>query len=230
MDVTCQRCHQPLPESGCFCPTCGLPQLVYTAEEGETLVEAERQVVAQRDASSVDWKKALVYAAAFGLPAGLLCNGTSRMSLLGSFWMVVAAAWAVALYVRRNKSMRLTTGAGARIGLVTGLLAAWLAFAVAGGVLFTERYVMQRGSAIDAEWQNRIAMTQQYSSQFAAQMGVTDQAQIAVQQKWMLSVWGHAGVEAFGFAFNSFFLLLFAVIGGALGARMMGRRQNVSLS
>lgn len=230
MDATCQRCHQPLPESGCFCPTCGLPQLVYTAEDGESPVEGARDVVAQRDASSVDWKKALVYAAGFGLPAGLLCNGASRMSLLGVFWMAAAAAWAVALYVRRNQPLRITTGAGARIGLVTGLLAGWLAFAVAGGMLFTERYVLHHGSQIDGEWQNRIEMTQQLTTKFASQVNVTDQSQLDAQKKWMLSIWGHAGIEAFGFAFNSFFLLLFATVGGALGARMSARRQNISLS
>jgi len=42
----------------------------------------------------------------------------------------------------------------------------------------------------------------------------------------MLSPWGHAGIEAFGYAGNSFFLLFFAVAGGALGARMLARTRR----
>ena len=42
----------------------------------------------------------------------------------------------------------------------------------------------------------------------------------------MLSPEGHAGIEAFGFAFNSLFLIFFAVAGGALGARMLARARR----
>jgi hypothetical protein len=42
----------------------------------------------------------------------------------------------------------------------------------------------------------------------------------------MLSPEGHAGIWACGFAFNSVLLLLFAVAGGALGARWMARTRQ----
>ncbi len=42
----------------------------------------------------------------------------------------------------------------------------------------------------------------------------------------MLSPEGHAGIETFGFAFNSVLLILFAVGGGALGARMLARARR----
>ena len=59
-----------------------------------------------------------------------------------------------------------------------------------------------------------------------AQMGLGDAAQMQAQKAWMLSPWGHAGFVAFGFAFNSVFLLLFAVAGGALGARLLARTRR----
>ena len=42
-------------------------------------------------------------------------------------------------------------------------------------------------------------------------------------QAWMMSPWGHAGIEMFSFAGNSIFLLFFAAGGGALGARLLAR-------
>jgi hypothetical protein len=42
----------------------------------------------------------------------------------------------------------------------------------------------------------------------------------------MLTPEGHAGWEAFGFASNSIFLLMFASAGGALGARMLARNRR----
>ena len=45
-------------------------------------------------------------------------------------------------------------------------------------------------------------------------------------QAWMMSSWGHAGIETFGIAVNSIFLLFFAAGGGALGARLLARRRR----
>jgi hypothetical protein len=45
-------------------------------------------------------------------------------------------------------------------------------------------------------------------------------------QAWMLSPWGHAGIETFSFAGNSIFLLFFAAAGGALGARLLARSRR----
>ena len=226
METTCQRCHQTIPQESCFCPSCGLPQLVYTAEESSDPQVEGARTTPVRDPSSVDWKVALRYAAIFGIPAGILCNGYSPLGLLGLFWMSAASAWAVSIYVRREWPARITTGAGARIGLVTGILAAWLAFAVSGGALFTQRFLLHHGSAVDGEWQHRVALTQDLTSQLASQLGAADTSQLQAQRQWMLTPWGHAGIETFGFVFNGMLLLLFATVGGAFGARMTARRRR----
>ena len=228
MEATCNRCHQVVPAASCFCPACGLPQLVYSVEESEGQGTAERWTAAVRDASTIDWKPALRCAAAFGIPAGLVCCGYIPLGILGYILMAAAAAWAVTAYVRSQRPAWITAGAGARIGLVTGLLAAWLAFAAAGGALFAQRFGMHQAAQIDAEWQSRVKLTQSISTQMAAQMGSADQAKAEAQGKWMMSPWGHAGFEVFGFAANSFFLLIFAIAGGAAGARFLARTRRPS--
>jgi len=153
MEITCIRCHQTVEAENCYCPSCGLPQLVYAADGssyGEAQPEQLNEVV--RDASEVDWKQALRVAVMLAIPAGLLSSAVSPLGFFGLVWMATAAAWAVALYVRSQRPAWVTIGAGVRIGLVTGLLAGWLAFGISGGALFVERDVLHHSGQIDAEW------------------------------------------------------------------------------
>jgi len=234
MEATCQRCHQTVQDGNTFCPACGLPQLVYSEDADAAPGQPERRAEAARDASMVDWKPAIRAACLLAVPAGLLSSASSPVSFFGVFWMAAAAAWAVTLYVRGGEGTAwITTGAGARIGLVTGLLAAWLAFSASGGALFTERYALHRGAQIDSEWKNRVEMSQQLTAQWQNGFGGTDAAQardLRTQiEAWMESPWGHAGIETFGFAINGLLLVFFAVGGGALGARMTARMRRPQL-
>lgn len=222
MEITCNRCHQAVLAENCYCPVCGLPQLVYAADAPPGQTQPERWDEAVRDADSVDWKPALRAALLLAVPAGLLTSGVSPLGGLGLFWMAAAAAWTVVLYMRSQKPAWITLGAGVRIGLVTGLLAGWVAFGVSGGKLFVQRFVLHQSSQIDAAWKASVEASQQLT----AQMGLGDAAQMQAQKAWMLSPEGHAGFETFGFIFNAAFLLLFAVAGGALGARLMARTRR----
>jgi pilus assembly protein Flp/PilA len=56
MEITCNRCHQAVPDQSCYCPTCGLPQLVYSSEETEKPAQADRWSEAVLDAGQVEWK------------------------------------------------------------------------------------------------------------------------------------------------------------------------------
>lgn len=225
MEISCNRCHQPVEAESCYCPACGLPQLVYTAEGGTGQAQPER-VETVHDASSVDWKAGLRAALLLAIPAGILSSGLSPVGILGLFWILAAAAWAVTLYVRGQRPAWITVGAGARIGLVTGLIAGAVAFGVSGTTLFVQRVVLHRSSVIDSEWKSRVEASNQLTQQFAAQMGVADAVQLQAQKNLMLSPEGHAGIEAFGMATNSVFLLLFASAGGAMGARLLARSRR----
>jgi hypothetical protein len=230
MEITCTRCHQTIQAENCYCPACGLPQLVYAPDGAPGQAQPERLSEPVRDASAVDWKPGLRAALLLSIPAGLLSSGLSPVGVLGLFWMAAAAAWAVVLYVRNQKPAWITIGAGARIGLVTGLLAGWLAFSISGGTLFVQRYALHQSSQIDGEWKSRVDMSQQLTQQWTAGMNPADAAQAQATktqiQNFMLSPEGHAGFECFGFAINAIFLLFFAAGGGALGARLLARNRR----
>lgn len=230
MEISCTRCHQAVEIENLYCPACGLPQLVYSVDNSAGPVQPENWNEAVRDASSVDWKAALRAALMFAVPAGLLSSSASPMAFMGLLWMAAAAAWTVVLYVRGQRPAWITIGAGARIGLVTGLLGGWLAFGASGGALFVERFVLHQSSQIDGDWKTRVALSQQMSQEWSAGLGQADAAEMESArtqiQAYMLSPEGHAGWEAFSFATNSIFLLFFAVAGGALGARVLARTRR----
>jgi hypothetical protein len=227
MEITCNRCHRTVQVEDCYCPACGLPQFFFTAEDGggvQSRPELWNEAV--RDAGTVAWKPALRLAMVLAVPAGLLSSALSPLSGGGLFWMTVAAALTVYCYVRSQQTPWITLGAGARIGMVTGILGGWLAFGFSGGALFVNRFVLHHPAEIDAEWKTRVDLSQQMTQQLAAQMGQSDAAQLQAQKAWMLSPWGHAGIEAFSFASSAVFLILFAVAGGALGARLTARSRR----
>jgi hypothetical protein len=231
MELTCTRCHQTVDADNCYCATCGLPQLVYSADPSTGLAQPEHWNEAVRDAASVDWKPALRAALMLAVPAGLLSSVASPMAFMGLFWMAAAAGCAVMLYLRSQRPAWITIGAGARIGLVTGLLGSWLAFGASGGSLFVERFVLHQSSQIDDLYQSSfLEPFQQKFQQSISSMEAADAAQAQPQwaqlQTWLISPEGHAGMWAWGFAFNSAFLLFFAIAGGALGARILARTRR----
>jgi hypothetical protein len=230
MEITCKRCHRTLEAEDCYCPTCGLPQLVYTADTLPEESQPEHWDKAVPDASTIQWKPALRVAILLAVPAGLLSSEISPVGFFGLFWMAAAAAWAVTLYMRSQRPAWITLGAGARIGLVTGLLASWVAFGVSGGALFVQRFLLHRSSQIDAQWKTQVGLNQQIAQQLTSGMNMTDAAQMkaaqAQVQALMLSPWGHAGFVVFGLVVNAAFLLIFAVAGGALGARLLVRKRR----
>jgi hypothetical protein len=228
MENTCNRCHQAIPAETCYCPFCGLPQLVFASDGAPGLPQPENWSGTAPDASSVEWKPALRAALLMAIPAGLLSSEASPAGHLGMFWMAMASAWAVALYMRRQKPAWITMGAGARIGLVTGLLGGWLAFGVSGGTLFVRRFFLHQSVQIDAVYASIFASRfQQTIQQSLAGMSQSDAAQaqpiFAKMLAVVLSPEGHAGMWAFSIALTSVFLLLFAVGGGVLGTRMQHR-------
>jgi hypothetical protein len=219
MEITCTRCHQAVLADNCYCPTCGLPQLQYSAENVPGQAPPERWSEPVRDASTVDWKRAMRPALALAIPAGILCPLLYPMGFLGLFLMAMAAYWAVVLYVRSQHPAWITVGAGARIGLVTGLVSSWLAFALVGCTLFAMRFILHQGKTLDDLWNDNVAkqFTQQWTS-----MGV-DAASLTILKAWVLSPEGRAGSTLSGVVFLVSCLLVFAAGGGALGARFQAQ-------
>ncbi len=199
-----------------------MPQLVYAADENSEQNQGELGGMPVRDAASVDWKPAMRAALALAIPAGILCSMLSPVSIFGLLLMGGTGAWAVANYLRRAQPAWITIGAGARIGLVTGLLGGWTAAFATGATLFSMRFFFHQGSSFDGLWENLV--NQQLSQQWAS-MGI-DQHTIELTKAWMLSPAGRAGWVIGTVGLLSAVLMLFAVAGGALGARFLGRPQR----
>jgi hypothetical protein len=225
MEITCNRCHQAIPEESCYCPTCGLPQFVYPTADGEGTAPAERWNEAVRDASEVEWRPALRAALLLAIPAGLACGflpvGTG---ILAFVWVAGAAAWAVNLYVRKQKAPWITLGAGARIGLVTGLIAGWCAFLATGAAFYFTRFVLHDSKSFDDLW--TAAVNQNFSAQ--VQTLNADAQAMTMLRNLFLSPEGKAGVMLLGMLMLEVALLVFAAAGGALGARMMAGSRRPS--
>jgi hypothetical protein len=222
MEITCTRCHQAVEADNCYCPTCGLPQLQYSAENVPGQAPPERWLEPVQDASIVDWKRAMRPALALAVPAGILCSLFSPVSIFGLLWMTIAAAWVVTLYLRNRQPAWITIGAGARIGLVTGLLGAWTAAASSGISLFVMRFFLHQGKSLDESWTTIISdqVTRQWSS-----AGVDTQT-INIYKGWLLSPEGRAGAMLSAMLFLVAILVFFAVGGGALGARLQARTRR----
>lgn len=222
MEITCTRCHQTVQVENSYCPACGLPQLVYTADEAGEQTQPELESEAVRDASTVDWKKAVQVALMLAVPAGLLCSLLSPLGVLVLPVMSAASAWVVAVYLRSQRPAWITSGAGARIGLLTGVLGGWTAAATTAFTLFAIRFVFHQGGVIDDFWLNHVV---QASVQQWTFMGVDSQT-IQTLKAWLVSPSGRAGWVLGAMSLLVVGLLLFAVAGGALGARLMARTRG----
>jgi len=221
MELTCSRCHQTVRSEDCFCPVCGLPQILYTADGAESQNQAETWQGAVRDASQVEWKPALRSVLALAVPAGLFCSLVSPLGIFGILLMSGAAAWVVALYMRSRRPAWITIGAGARIGLVTGIVGGWTAAAITGATLYAMRFWLHEGSVFDNFWQTFYQqVTQQWST-----MGV-DQQTMATMQKLLNSSEGRSGWVLVAMIFLMAALLLFSAAGGAISAHLLARTRR----
>ena len=205
-----------------------------TAAQGEDSVQNRGEAASGRAgmADGIAWRPALKAAFMLAVPAAVLCSGLIPVGQsLGVLWIAAAAAWAVGLYSKRASSGWLPTGTGVRIGLVTGLLASWLTLSVNGVSLWVARFVLHQGGQMDSLWQNEVETSLQASQQMVAQMGMTS-AQAAESTQFsralMLSAEGRAGIALSTFLAGAVFLVLFAMIGGALGARWLAQPRRPS--
>jgi RNA polymerase subunit RPABC4/transcription elongation factor Spt4 len=221
MELTCSRCQQTVKGDDCFCPYCGLPQLVYAADGPAAQGQPETWTGAPRDASQVDWKLALRSVLAFAIPAGLFCAIPVGFGFLGLLLVAAASAWVVAVYMRSRRPAWITIGAGARIGLVTGIVGSWTAAAVTGAMLFAMRFWLHQGSVFDNFWQSVTRqMTQDWTS-----MGV-DAPTMAMLKGILVSPEGRAGWVLGAIAFLMLALLVSATAGGAVSAHLLARSRR----
>ena len=165
------------------------------------------------------------------VPAGVLSSGLLPLGQsLALVWMVGAAAWAVVVYGKRARQESgrgwLTIRAGARIGLVTGVFASWLTLGVNGIDLWVTRFVLHQGGHMDANWLTEVGKRVEVAQQLLMQMGMgkADAAEvIQTYRASMISPEGCAVSTLTSSIEAAAFLILFAAVGGALGARLLAQ-------
>jgi hypothetical protein len=222
MDLVCHRCGATLSTPELFCPHCGAPQLRFESTDEQTPYQGDANGSTPRGAGqSIAWRPAVQAALIVALPVGIL---TSLLDF-GVLWVLAGGFGAVALYQRKAPAM-MSPRIGWRIGLLVGMLAAFLSSVADGLSMVFERYGLHHGASID---QRLIALTQQMTDQMVHQ-----NPEAAQQIPWFIHFWlspdGHAAVVLFMSAFAAIMMIAFSSIGGVVGARVLAARRRLSIN
>jgi hypothetical protein len=194
--------------------------LLFVEADGVTEVTESAPGGVKVGGSGIAWRQALQVAMLVAIPAGVVC---SRIGALDWVWITLATIWVVRIYARRTGSLGVTAGMGARIGLVTGLLTGWLVLGINGSELWVRRYMLHQGAQIDTEIEQTLQPGIALNQQMLTSMGVASgEAAKAVQnlRAFVFSPEGRAGYILGAILFGAAILVFFAMIGGALGARL----------
>ena len=234
MRETCHTCGSELPaKSGesPFCPHCGAPQLylsldyqsVETGGEPNISIEGAPStgVIPPPRPQQVDWKTAILCAAAVAGVGGLLSLGAMRLPMLTPaivLWVLSGSLITMGLYQRRRPMAWMDVGIGARIGVVVGLcLAVGLAVPMAAAGVVA-RFALHSMGGFDAllagTFEQVLQQSRQSSNPFPAQA-----VQLVHSQEF------RAGYILFCFALLSIFLLVVSMVGGAFAGLLRMRRK-----
>ena len=217
MELVCHRCSATLEPDAVYCQNCGSPQVRFVppdenAEAQSGVLSTGGAIVPDSDDGGlVQWKLAIRIAALVAIGVGILSTLLAAGSVL---WVVVGAIFAVRAYRRRRPLASLARQVGARIGVLVGLLAAAVALAGNAAFLVIQRYGMHQGNLIDTQL---TAIVKQAGERAAA---MDPQAPVASFTNFWLSADGRIGLILMTMAFLSGLIILFAVIGGVLGAQI----------
>ena len=188
MDTTCYKCGAGIQDGTAFCPSCGAPQIrVNVPQPPQTVgspsfapgTPAEMQPPAQpvnlgaiiAPPSGVDWG-----AARNGvLVAGLLMGVVSALTGLLGFILVIGGGAAAVSRYQRKRGIGTSTGDGAKIGALSGILG-YIVFAVIAGVEYVAKPAMIRDALVQAiqhaQTQNPNPATQELYQKFMTPEGL----------------------------------------------------------
>lgn len=228
MEQVCHRCGATVHASDPFCPQCGAPQLRYEAPEepASAPVNEPARHFTTRSPEAIRWRDAIRTAALIAIPSGLL---SSRLGIEG-IWVIwiLAGGMAVASMYRKHIGAPLTGRMGWRIGALLGLFSAVIAAAADGVSLVIQRFALHQGAALDQRYRDAMQlMTKMYGDLFA-NSNPDVIAAIKRLDYFYLTPAGKATVALSGAAEAAFFMLIFAGVGGALGARLSAKSAQTS--
>jgi hypothetical protein len=226
----CHRCQSELPphDDGTliYCTHCGAPQVVLS-EDLQTQVETHSKAAEDSAAAGplMHSPRTLMWAGAFrciGL-AGIVTAALMLVSLLAPpvlllviLWMVISPVVVIGIFQARFPLTPITTGFGARIGLLTGIAVATVMAVVNTVTLLVTRF----GLHAMGDWDKQVtASLEQFRVQAAA-----DPSAMLVSLSHALSIPEfRAGFMIFGLAMGIVFLLVLTTAGGAFAGFVRSR-------
>jgi predicted RNA-binding Zn-ribbon protein involved in translation (DUF1610 family) len=190
----CSRCHAILHREDegtlVYCWNCGAPQVQLSEELRDQI---DQQINAQQAAANllgqpvpqpitpsnaIVWRGAIQcagLAGAISAALALLSFAIPPVALLSFFWFVTAPIIVLGVYSSRFRKTQITTGFGARLGLLTALAMVIVTSTLDTIGLVLERFVFHSTTEIDSQVNN--LFTQMHTN-FAAQPGPVAKAAI----------------------------------------------------
>jgi hypothetical protein len=226
----CHRCQAELPphDEGTliFCTHCGAPQ-VLLSEELLTQVEAQAKAAedgavgpVMREPGSLMWAGAIRCAGLAGAVAAMLAALSTvapPVSLLTLLWAIISPVVVIGLFQSRFPLVPITTGFGARLGLLTGM-AVSLVLTVAKTIeLLTLRFGTHGRGMAEFDSTLTSAFAQQQVAADAAQFGTQLFARAQNVQEF------RAGIFLTSVAFLIAILLVVTTAGGAFAGFVRSR-------
>jgi hypothetical protein len=210
VEQPCYKCGASVEEGIAFCPQCNAPQIRVVAPEPAEyptdLRPSAPYIASAPRARELRFPDAW-WAAGLGIMAGAI-PVVVLFGLPPGLGMMVAGFLAVLFYRRRLTPRGITVGLGARLGALCGLLASGaLAVGIAiAATIFHQGERMHKG-VLDLMQQSMARMSTQPPPE-VVEMFKTP-----------------AGIVLLAFVFL-FATLLFATVGGMLGAALLGRKDK----
>jgi hypothetical protein len=228
----CHRCQAELPahDEGTliFCTQCGAPQVVLS-EELLTQVEAQAKAAEagavgpiMREPASMVWAGALRCIGLAGVVAAVLTGLSAAappIELLTLLWAIISPVVVIGLFQSRFPLVPITTGFGARLGLLTGL-AVSVVLTVADAVEFLVRRFATHGrgmTELDSAWNAMFTQLQNVNgaNQFDAGVRLFARAQTVPEFR--------AGVILAFMGFMFAILMVITTAGGAFAGFVRSR-------
>ena len=217
----CHRCGGELAASegiAPFCQHCGAPQLVLpdysTSMESSEAGETTGALPPPRP-QKVEWKTAILCAAAVAVVAGVLTLLSAQFpKLVFAWWLwtISGAAIALGLYQKRKPQAWMDAAVGTRIGVVAGL-ALVLSIATSMAIVgLVARFGLHMMGPFDADIRTQLEKAAAMNPQPAEAMRYVKLPEF------------RAGIMLGGFAILSGFVMIFSAIGGAMSGMMRMRR------
>jgi hypothetical protein len=228
----CPRCRSVLhfEDHGTlvFCWNCGAPQITLSEE---LLDQAEQQVqdaaagaqgsstVQIQDPSAVNWKAAIHIAL-------IVAGALSAIAMLvppAEMLAWLAPSIVLALYASRNRQTRITTGLGARIGLLCGVLCSLGLMLITALQMLVLRFGIHGMAEMEA---NMNSVMLEAKTRAVAQSG---QAAASIFDLFLTAPEFRAGFFLAGLAMVAAILMVLSTAGGAFAGFVRSRQTKTIL-